>query len=406
MREAGLGVAALGVAVGCEPASRAPIAPPPEAPTPRGALDAGAATATPELWEPSFPLIEAAGEPEAMGEIVGRATADSLRHVLTERWAWLERLRAFAFADREARFTPFVAAAERHHPDVVAELRGIAAGANVPLDDLWLWNLQPELGTMISEGPQTGCSTLHLATADGLILAHNEDGDDVYHGRLALLHLRPTTGPSILCLHYPGQIAGQVPAITSAGLVMTTNFIATREVRPGVPRYVLGRAALTADSVDGATAIATNAERAFAFTLNLGSTRERRLVCCEVAPRVHDIQETSGLFLHTNHLVLPATRGVSQRDLSPQGSTGSRYEVLSRAARAAGDPAALTADDLTRMLTSHESVRAPFSPCRHPTESVSTRTLAAVSFDLRRADFTLFEGNPCERHRRELPVPS
>ncbi len=258
---------------------------------------------------------------------------------------------------------------------------------------------------MLSLAPRTGCSTLHLVTRNRLLLAHNEDGNDAFHQRLVILRLQPTNGPSIVCLHYPGQLPGQVPAMSSAGLVMTTNFIATREVRPGIPRYVLGRAAITAESIEEAVTIATSDHRAFAFTLNLGSIRERRLICCEVTPESHDVQESRGLFIHTNHLLLPATRNVSQRDTSRDGSSGSRYTVLTRAAEAAGDPDLLGPDDLLGLLGSHEALRQPYSPCRHPDHGSSTRTLATAIFDLRAGSFTLYEGNPCAGRRRVIEPP-
>ncbi len=111
LRSAGLGAAALGVGLGCDRASRAtPQRRPlivPDASMRAAEIPLDAAPQTSGRWQP-FTIVEAQGEPEAIGETIGRATADSLRTVLSDQREWLERLRTFAFADREARFATFI----------------------------------------------------------------------------------------------------------------------------------------------------------------------------------------------------------------------------------------------------------------------------------------------------------
>jgi isopenicillin-N N-acyltransferase-like protein len=352
-----------------------------------------------------FPAFEASGPPEELGAAVGRQTAAMIRRTIDAQRGWFEELRAFALADRAARLDPFVAAADRHHPEVMAELRGLARGAGLPVDDLLIWNLQPELGALRQAAAAPGCSTLHLVAGSRIMLVHNEDGSAAYRDDLAILRLRPAGRPAILCLAYPGLVPGQVPAATSAGLVVSTNFISTREVRPGVPRYVLGRAALGCDTLDAAVALATGVDRAFAFTMNLGSIPERRLLCLELAPRAHDLSPSRGLFVHTNHLVLPGTRDVPQTTGEPTSSSGSRYQVLTAAAARVASPAALGEADLVGLLSSHEAVAQPYSPCRHTDQPTGGCTLATAVFDLTAGTFALYEGNPCERRRRTLELP-
>jgi predicted choloylglycine hydrolase len=349
-----------------------------------------------------FSTIEATGSPEDIGVAVGRATAERIRLCFDGQREWFDQLVAYVQADPASRFDPFVAAIERHHPEVMAELRGMARGAGVAERDLVVWNLQPELSAMMAGGLSTGCSTIHLNAGDRLLLAHNEDGHASYREHMVVLRLHPEGKPAVTCLAYPGLVPGQVPAVNEAGLMVSTNYIATREVRHGVPRYVLGRAVLQAASIDQAVAVATNRDRAFAFTLHVGSTRERRFACLEVAPRTHDLLETRGIFVHTNHLVLPGTRDVPQ-DVGD--STSSRYAVLTDAVRGVeGSLGAVDEAALLRLLASHESRRPPYSPCRHPTSGTTGRTLATAVFDVRAGTFALHEGNPCEGRRREVEM--
>jgi hypothetical protein len=185
---------------------------------------------------------------------------------------------------------------------------------------------------------------------------------------------------------------------------MTTNYVAARQVRPGVPRYVLGRAVLAARTLGDAVSALTASDRAYSFNANLGSAAERRLVSVETTAGPFDVRESSpGLFIHTNHLLLPATRQVQQEGDIPHGSSGSRYEVLTRLARDLPNLDRVDEAALVRMLSSHEAATPPYSPCRHPVAGGSQgRTLATAVFDLVQGSFVLYEGNPCEGRRRVL----
>lgn len=378
-------------------------------PEPRDAPGSPTAVpAAPESAAPSstgipevFPYLDASGSPEEIGVAVGRATAERIRLCIDGQREWFDRLVAYAGTDPSSRVDPFVAAIERHHPEVMAELRGLARGAELSEREIVIWNIQPELSAMMAGGLRTGCSTLHLGAGDRQLLAHNEDGHAVYRDHMVVLRLRPQGAPAVTCLAYPGLIPGQVPGINSAGLMVSTNYIATEEVRHGVPRYVLGRAALQAATVDQAVGVATNRDRAFAFTMHLASAREGRLACLEVAPRTHDLAETRGVFVHTNHLVLPGTRDVPQ-DIGD--STTSRHEVLTEAVRGLPPLETVSETDLVRLLSSHEARRPPYSPCRHPEGGTSGRTLATAVFDVHAGTFTLYEGNPCEGRRRAIAL--
>lgn len=361
----------------------------------------------------SFPVVEARGGPRDIGRAVGAASRDRIRQTLERRRAWFERLRAFALGDRAARLDAFVAAIERHHPGVLAELRGLAEGAGLPLDDVLVLNLQPELGALeecAAARPAThcgDCSTLHVADGRRLLLAHNEDDDDACRDQMIVIRAYPDGQPAFVSLAYPGVIPGNVPAMTGAGLVRTTNFIAASEVRAGVPRYVLGRAVLAARSLEEAIGIARNPDGAYSFHLNLGSTRERRLVSVEVAPGgLTAVRETRGeVYVHTNHFVLDATRDVPQRAAYTGGSSDSRYRVLAEAVAGWPPPAEVGTGDLVRLLSSHESKTEPYSPCRHPRGEVRGRTVAMALFEVVAGTFTLYEGNPCEGRSRALAPP-
>ncbi len=353
-------------------------------------------------WLP-FPEVEARGTPLEIGTAIGAMTRERIRKGIELRRAWFEDLKSFALADRKKRLDGFVAATRKHHPDVLAELEGMAKGAGLPLDDILVLNLQVELGTLkAAQGSCEGCSTLHLIDKGRALLAHNEDGHDAYRPLMTILRLKPRDKPAITALGYPGIIPGCVPAMNSAGIVMTTNFIGADKMRVGIPRYVLGRAALTATSIGRAVTIVTNKEAAHSFHANFGSLKNNRLLAVDVAPGVHAVKPTEGIYLQTNHFVLRGTAQEPQSKNTPGGSSDSRYRILDAALKKLPPIELVKADTLIKLLSSHEAITKPYSPCRHPDEKSTGRTLATALFDLNKGSFILYEGNPCEGRRRAL----
>ncbi len=402
LRRGAIGVVGAGLLGSCAEERTDPrkaAAPPEKKPRP--------ASARPEdPWKP-FPVVDAAGTPFEIGAAIGSMTQGRIRAGLERRRKWFEDLKAFALADRAARIDPFASALGARFPEVLAEIQGMAQGAGLSLDDLLVLNLQCELGALKAEAASCdACSTLHLVHGGRALLLHNEDGDDAYRDLMAILRLRPEGRPAITAFAYPGVVPGCVPAMNGAGVVQTTNFIGAAGARPGVPRYAVGRATLAARTLDEAIAVARAPDAAFSFHLNLGSLTEKRLVAVDVAPGgVFDSRGTDGLFLQTNHFVLPGTRDLPQPDNRPGGSSDSRYRVLERAMGGLPPAPEITADHLLKLLSSHEAVEQPFSPCRHPRGDIRGRTLGTAIFDLSAGSFTLYEGNPCESRRREI-VPA
>jgi isopenicillin-N N-acyltransferase-like protein len=347
--------------------------------------------------------VAAEGSPFDIGFSVGSQCKTRIRTMLARRREWFDDLKTFALADRAARLDGFVAAVHARHPDVLAELQGMAKGAELALEDILVLNLQTELGAMKSEQRACDdCSTLYLAHEGRILLAHNEDGDDANRDLMAVLQLRPVGLPAITAFAYPGILPGCVPAMTSAGLVMTTNYIGATEVALGVPRYMLGRAVLSAKSLDQAVAAATGKHAAYSFHLNLGSREEQRAVVVDVAVNRHAVMAVEGLFLQTNHFVLEQTRQIPQPWNTPGSSSDSRYRTLKAALGKLPALSEVTANHLVRLLSSHEAVRAPYSPCRHPSGDVHGRTLGTAVFDVIAGSFELYEGNPCAGRKRRI----
>lgn len=354
-----------------------------------------------------FPHLEVSGTPYECGHAIGKRFAGQIRAGLKRRQAWFEPLRAFMGEDMQGRCEGFLAMATEHFPEIVEELRGWADGSGIAFLDLVALNLKAELGAMrtAKQVECPGCSTIVLKTADRCLLAHNEDGDMAYADLMFLLTVRNPGKPAFTCLSYPGILPGNGPAWNSAGLVLTTNYIASSQWRIGVPRYFLDRAILGASSLDEALTIGLHPKRAFAFHFNLASIHERSVLSVETSVDREKVWPVEGLYVHTNHLLLDGMRDVPQDMHYVNGSSMSRYQVLSAwREQALTRQDNLAGPDLIAALSSHE--RKPYSPCRHPQGKVRGATLATALFDLSAGTWQLWPGNPCQTSSLELPRPT
>jgi hypothetical protein len=244
--------------------------------------------------------------------------------------------------------------------------------------------------------PETpGCSTLALVHRDRLLLAHNEDGDAAYDGLMFLVKVSVPGKPSFLRLTYPGIYSGSAPGMNDAGMVVTTNFIDGRAVRPGgIPRYFISRAVRNARTLDEAVRIVTHPERAFSFHFNVGSAKEKRILSVETSVDHHQVYEVRDLYVHTNHLILDEMKDTPQNEKYVNSSSLIRYRILTAEAERLFDRLdEVDGDTLIRLLSIHDG--APYSPCRHPQGEVRGTTLAGSLFDLKKSIWRLYYGNPC-----------
>ena len=119
---------------------------------------------------PNLPTLTAYGDAHAIGRALGEASAAALRNVvpaidrfqaLVREWRGTERLRALEAAARAA------------WPRYVREIEGIADGAGVAFETVFLWNCRgdlPESGAGGRRASAAGCTTVAVPRRDGHLL--------------------------------------------------------------------------------------------------------------------------------------------------------------------------------------------------------------------------------------------
>ncbi len=327
----------------------------------------------------SFPFLRASGSHHDIGRAIGTHFGPSIRKAMERRAEWYGKLREWAAGEGKTQIKAMMAAAERHTPAVVEELKGWAAGSGIDYFDLFVYNAKSEIEAFIdSRCGCAGCSTVVVKDEDRLLVFHNEDGHMAYEDLMFVVRLEPTNGTASVGFAYPGVMEGNAPWINEHGVVMTTNYIPGVKVVPGIPRYFLDRTAMGAKSAEEALLVVSHPERAYAYHHVVASLVEKRAFSVEATPEKLVVKEINGLFFHTNHLVWDELKDEPQFEKYMKISSHPRYESLKK--DLAGKPLCeLDHATVMKALTSHEG--RPYSVCRHPEGEATGATLGSAFFE-------------------------
>ena len=141
------------------------------------------------------------------------------------------------------------------------------------------------------------------------LLAHNEDGLPFFRGDCFIAEAQPEGQPGFHAFCYPGSIPGHTFAFTDAGLVQTVNNIRLTGVEADIPRMVLGRAVLTAPTLDAALEILRDAPSG-GFHFSLMHKADRRILSVEFGGGETSVREVGAPAVHATH-ALHLPRGLA-----------------------------------------------------------------------------------------------
>jgi isopenicillin-N N-acyltransferase like protein len=253
-----------------------------------------------------FIKVVTGGRPLEIGYDVGRATADILRELAAANPSFYRRQtrRSFAFLKKFARrnFLPYC---RRFFPEYLEEIAGMAEGAGLDFEDLFIFSAEEELLDLW--GGWDKCSSAAVRTRRGLYLLHNEDYIGRYHRRLVLIEAKPRGRPAFLSLGYPGTLAGSACGFNDAGVAFGGNSLRFPPGRAGIPKNFVLRKMLAARSLRDVERIMAIRPRLVSNNVTVVSARENAAAYVEAGPgrsaRV-DLG-AAGILTHTNHILSP-----------------------------------------------------------------------------------------------------
>src|SRR5690606_8718112 len=301
----------------------------------------------------------ASGSPKEVGLALGAFGKAAVHEYLIHTPAW-----ASVMQWRDSNHASELEGLTRElFPHVWQELEGLAQGLELPPEDVFLWNCRGDLWAMAPEG----CTTVMSSGPDGVRITHNEDGDPGLAGHCGMALVQPEGQPAFASFVYPGSIPGHTIAATANGLAMTVNNVRWLDAQLGVPRMVLARAVLAADSLARAIQLLRESPRAGGFHLTIAEAHGARLVSVEFGPHVCSVLNVDGVHLHANHAVHPQARNLPQIITGSSGFRQIRGEQL-----IAAEPL-----DPLKVLSDQASEQHPI--CRRdPADSDNENTLATA----------------------------
>jgi isopenicillin-N N-acyltransferase-like protein len=343
-----------------------------------------------------IPLITSGGSWYDIGHDVGREARQQLQTAATSARAELGGVDP---DQAIARIAPYLRATEEAAPEIVAELRGMAAGSGVSFETNFVLNAAAELMQACGRFECSVAAISGAGTADGhILLAHNEDATAGWGELAYVIKAEPQDGPPFAAFTYAGLLLHQ--GVNAAGLGSVGNALYARDARPGIPKLFLYRRALTQCTIEGAIRAVTDERRAFGNN-HLFATADGDLYDVEVSGTCWALRCGGNSFLaHANHFTLPGMTDLDcAEDLLNSRLRQNRLETLIE--RAWGQ---LDAGALRGLMADHANY--PRSLCKHhaPESDLDYGTIGSVIIDVTARTLWACTGNPCRAAWREVRI--
>ncbi len=331
-----------------------------------------------------IPMIAARGSYREVGQQIGQGcrpqiqnTLALLREELPEGIAWPEMLW------QSKRYQDF---SRKIYPNYIEEIEGIAEGADVPFDEVFL-SMCEELWDDIAWRGCTDMAALGRATLDGsTLIAHTNDLLPQVEENLVLLKFQAGDEPEILGVS-PGGIAISA-GFNAAGISLTGNQLDQNDIRPGVPRLLIVRAILASRHISEAISHCLLPQRASSYNNVLADAYGEVYSMEGSATDCEPIYIEDDILAHANHYISPVMRRF-EADRSKIGNSVHRHNRAMRLLHE--NYGHLTPELFQKLLADHAGY--PASICKHGSESV---TVFSIIIQLEKLHAWIGRGRACE----------
>jgi isopenicillin-N N-acyltransferase like protein len=331
----------------------------------------------------AFPLIEIEGAAAQRGRQYGRAAGERIALSLATYRAAYEKVGLDWTRTHELarRFVPQIAT---YDADSLAEIEGIAAGAEVALEDIVALNARSELlyahEKLGASEPPDGCTGLVVlpeASASGrLIHAQNWDWRVESAALGIVLRIRPDVGPAMLTFVEAGMLARA--GFNEHGIATTGNFLrsATDGAKAGVPLPLIRRAILKSEILAQALSVVFRSARTVSNNMII-SHAGGEAVSLETCPEEVFWQlPQNGVLVHANHFKTPGALA-KVRDRSLETSPDSLYRDRRVEAALAEKAPRIGREDVIAALS--DRYGSPRAVCRSPSVGPGGATSCTVA---------------------------
>lgn len=251
-------------------------------------------------------VLDVSGTPHERGLAHGRALKDEIRELVGDLGRELEStygVEPSVFIERFLAETDFMPAIEEWTPGLLEEVRGIAEGAELPFEEVYVWQLADELWSMGSWAMRDKCTAIAVGPRGDqpTIVAQNMDIPGFRQKYPTLLRVRYDDRPDALVLTCPGLIG--VNGMNSAAVAIACNtLLQLRPSRTGVPCLFVVRGVLERASLEEAEAWLKRIPHAVGQNYTIGDPTGARAFECSAGAKERFLPVPDGDFTyHTNH---------------------------------------------------------------------------------------------------------
>lgn len=343
-----------------------------------------------------FPCIEVRGTPRELGRQQGEALRELLRELVELIVDRVNKGRPdkpmLSYEQCLNVAAESIRPADAYAPGLMEELRGVAEGSGVSLEQIMLVNVRNQVAVALA-GACTAIALDSRASLSGSsVVAQNWDNDPAMDRFSVVLIRRPEGLPGNMSFTQPGVIGYM--GIGENGIGICGNTLPAPARRHGVPWYFALRRIYEQATLKDAIEHVSKVDLAIPINALLAS--------CE---GVADIEATadgvwkleaeeSGVLIHTNHCLHPELACVNN-DYPELIQSGTRLERTRSLIRETGLP--LSVDDLKTILSDHDGF--PRSICRHINDDPETgfwTSVVSMILEPSEGRMHLSRGNPCE----------
>ncbi|MGA2465719.1 MAG: C45 family peptidase [Thermodesulfobacteriota bacterium] len=338
---------------------------------------------------PALRLIQLKGSPYEIGFQHGEALSIQIKDFVEKGIHFTSLFSPTTMEEIKKVSRAYLYPIQTFSPPLAEELRGIADGSGVSIDEIIFLHLRAEF--MFRD---LGCTTFALsgtATKEGQIISgQNLDWDPAMENLGIFLNIIPIHGPSSLVFTHPGMVG--YFGINSEGLSVSLNLLVALGNQVGVPPYFFVRKFLEKERVSDCLAEARLTERSSARNFLITDAKGTILDLETTANDFGIIDPKECFLVHTNHFLIPKFAPVDKLidDLPDSPIRKNRMEELIRE-----NVGKITLQDLKKFLADHYNH--PNSICRHPDGSAkSWKTVLSVIYEPEKGLVHALKGNPCE----------
>jgi isopenicillin-N N-acyltransferase-like protein len=339
-----------------------------------------------------LPIIEARGTHREVGLQIGsqckaglQSIFASLRNDLPEGATWDAMLEQ----SRE-----YLKHTQKVYPQYIEELEGIAEGAEIPFEDVFLLICE-ELWEDVAWHGCTDMTARGKATVDGsTLIAHTNDLLPKTESKLVMLKVQAGSEPEFIGISVGGIAISA--GYNAAKISLTGNQLDANDTRPGVPRLLVVRAILGSTTLGEAMTHCLLPTRASSYN-NVIADGSGEVYSMEgSATDLEAIYIKDNVMAHANHYVTPSMRRF-ERDRSAIANSIIRYNRADYLLKQ--NHGKLTPELFRTLLADHAGY--PTSICKHGTE---THTVFSIIIQLETLKAWIGRDHACKTEYTEYQL--